>query len=84
MKIAKRAVAKEYATKAVKETETPQLHADLLERRKNLFELSSQALSDKLEDPSQLRKTRKEIARIMTTLRQREAAEVKKSPAATT
>jgi large subunit ribosomal protein L29 len=73
MKIAKRAVAKVYATKDHEKTETAQLQHDLLERRKHLFALRAQAVTEKLEDPSQLRKTRKEIARIMTTLRQREA-----------
>jgi large subunit ribosomal protein L29 len=64
----------------IREKETPQLHHDLIERRKHLFELRSQAVTEKLEDPSQLRKTRKEIARILTTLRQREVAPVKKGP----
>ncbi len=34
--------------------------------------LRTQAVTEKLEDPSQLGKTRKEIARIKTILRQRE------------
>ena len=58
-------------TKELREKETPQLHHDLLERRKHLFALRSQAVTEKLEDPSQLGKTRKEIARLMTTIRQR-------------
>jgi large subunit ribosomal protein L29 len=37
-----------------------------------MFDLRSQAVTEKLEDPSQLRKTRREIARIKTVLRQRE------------
>lgn len=56
----------------IREKETDQLHTDLLERRRHLFDLRSQAVTEKLEDPSLLRKTRKDIARILTTLHQRE------------
>lgn len=77
MKIARRVVAEKYATKDFVKTETEQLHHDLLERRKHLFALRSQAVTEKLEDPSQLRKTRKEIARLMTTIRQREVEKAK-------
>ena len=52
--------------------ETQHLHSELAEKMKHMFDLRSQAVTEKLEDPSQLRKTRKEIARIKTVLRQRE------------
>ena len=68
--------------KEIKDKETPQLHHDLLDRRKHLFTLRSQAVTEKLEDPSQLRKTRKEIARIMTVIRQRELEQKSQSAAA--
>ena len=45
-----------------------------------MFDLRTQAVTEKLEDPSQLRKTRREIAQIKTILRQREVAA--KQPAA--
>jgi large subunit ribosomal protein L29 len=46
---------------------------DLLkERQKHLFDLRSQAVTEKLEDPTQLGKTKREIALIKTVLRQRE------------
>ena len=48
------------------------LQREVIEKRKHLFDLRSQAVTEKLEDPSQLRKTRKEIARMQTILRQRE------------
>ena len=67
--------------KEIKEKETPQLKHDLLERRRHLFDLRSQATTEKLEDPSLLRKTRKDIARIMTTIRQRELEEKKNQAA---
>lgn len=58
--------------KAVREKENEQLTHELAERVRHLFDLRSQAVTEKLEDPSQLRKTRKEIARIKTVLRERE------------
>jgi large subunit ribosomal protein L29 len=59
-------------TKELQEKETGHLKHELLEQQKHLFELRSQAVTEKLEDPSQLKKTRKEIARMKTVLRQRE------------
>ena len=58
--------------KEFRERETSHLGAELAEKQKHLFDLRSQAVTEKLEDPSQLKKTRKEIARIKTVLRQRE------------
>ena len=34
--------------------------------RRHLFDLKSQAVTEKLEDPTQLRKTRRDIARLLT------------------
>ncbi len=59
-------------TKELREKETEALQHELVERQKHLFDLRSQAVTEKLEDPSQLGKTRKEIARMKTILRQRE------------
>jgi large subunit ribosomal protein L29 len=58
--------------KEIREKETEHLKHELGERRKHLFDLRSQAVTEKLEDPSQIRKTRKDIARMETILRQRE------------
>ena len=58
--------------KTIRESETGHLNQELLEKQKHLFDLRTQAVTEKLEDPSQLKKTRKEIARIKTILRQRE------------
>jgi len=58
--------------KEIREKETAHLTHELEEQRKHLFDLRSQAVTEKLEDPSQLRKTRKDIARMQTILRQRE------------
>jgi large subunit ribosomal protein L29 len=58
--------------KEFREKETQHLTSELADKQKHMFDLRSQAVTEKLEDPSQLRKTRKEIARIKTVLRQRE------------
>jgi large subunit ribosomal protein L29 len=58
--------------KAIREAETGHLKKELEEKQKHLFDLRTQAVTEKLEDPSQLKKTRKEIARVKTVLRQRE------------
>ena len=66
--------------KEIREKETDHLKHELEEKRKHLFDLRSQAVTEKLEDPSQLRKTRKDIARMQTILRQRDLESTKKEP----
>ena len=58
--------------KEILEKQGDQLDHELVEQQKHLFDLRSQAVTEKLEDPSQLRKTKKDIARIKTVIRQRE------------
>ena len=58
--------------KEILDRDTDQLRQELVEKQKHLFELRSQAVTEKLEDPSQLGKTKKDIARILTVMRQRE------------
>ena len=65
-------------SKEIREKETVQLGHELTERQKHLFDLRSQAVTEKLEDPSQLRKTKKDIARIKTVIRQREIEQASK------
>jgi len=57
--------------KEIRERETGHLNHELLEAQKRLFELRGQAVTEKLEDPSQLSKTRRAIARMKTILRER-------------
>lgn len=40
--------------------------------RRHLFDLRTQNVTEKIEDTSQFRKTRKDVARLMTELRRRE------------
>jgi large subunit ribosomal protein L29 len=64
-------------TKEFREKADDALQAELTEKQKHLFDLRSQAVTEKLEDPSQLGKARKEIARIKTILRQRQIEQAK-------
>lgn len=43
--------------------------------RRHLFDLKSQAVTEKLEDPTQLSKTRRDIARLLTEHRARQLAD---------
>jgi large subunit ribosomal protein L29 len=58
--------------KEMKEKESEALEHELKDKQKHMFDLRTQAVTEKLEDPTQLGKTRKDIARIKTVLRQRE------------
>jgi large subunit ribosomal protein L29 len=66
--------------KDIRQKDTEHLRQELGEQQKQLFTLRTQAVTEKLEDPSQLRKARKSIARIKTVMHQR-AMEKGKEPA---
>jgi large subunit ribosomal protein L29 len=66
--------------KELREKDEEALGHELTEKQKHLYDLRSQAVTEKLEDPSQLGKARKDIARIKTLIRQRKLAA--KTPAA--
>jgi large subunit ribosomal protein L29 len=61
--------------KELRDRKIEDLQRDVVEKRKHLFDLRSQAVTEKLEDPTQIGKTRREIARINTIIRERQAAE---------
>ncbi len=63
--------------KEMKEKETDVLSGELVSQTKHLFALRTQAVTEKLEDPTQIRKTRRDIARIKTILHQRQTESVK-------
>jgi large subunit ribosomal protein L29 len=65
----------------LKEKDNDVLQQELIAQTKHLFDLRSQAVTEKLEDPSQIGKTRKTIARIKTIIRQRELESAKKETA---
>ncbi len=57
-------------------TPTAELYAELDRVRRHLYDLRSQAVTEKLADPTQVGKTRRDIARILTVLRQRGETEI--------
>jgi len=61
--------------------ESGHLLHELAEQQRHLFDLRTQAITEKLEDPSQLGKTRRTIARMKTILKQREIEAGKQAPA---
>ena len=61
--------------KEVLEKDVEALKAELKEQLKHLFDLRTQSVTEKLEDPTQIGKTRRTIARIKTVLHQRATAE---------
>ncbi len=58
--------------KEVREHSTEELENLLEELRRKMFDLRSQAVTEKLEDPTLLRKTKSDIARILMVLRERD------------
>jgi large subunit ribosomal protein L29 len=68
--------------KEIREKDTGALNEELANLQKHLFDLRSQAVTEKLEDPSQIGKAKKDIARMKTVLRQRQLEEQKKAAAA--
>jgi large subunit ribosomal protein L29 len=65
--------------KEIREKEVGHIQHELGEKQKHLFDLRTQSVTEKLEDPSQLRKARREIAQLKTILRQREIATEKQA-----
>ncbi len=58
--------------KEIREHSDEQLKTELQAMRRRLFELRTQASTDKIQATSEMGKTRKDIARILTELNQRE------------
>ena len=58
-----------------------QLDLTLKEELKNLFHLRVQSATERLETPSEIKKAKKQIARIKTILRERELAAEKQAAA---
>jgi len=60
----------------LRELKTEELHTELDRLRRHSFDLRSQAVTEKLGDASQLTKTRRDIARILTLLGERGETDV--------
>ncbi len=61
--------------KELREWNDEELRSELERLRRHLFDLRAQAVTEKLEDPSTLTKTRRDIARILTVQKQRQMAQ---------
>ena len=55
----------------IRQLKDDELHNELARLRRSLFVLRAQAVTEKLEAPSMLTKHRRDIARILTIMRQR-------------
>lgn len=55
----------------IREMKLEELHSELDRLRRHLFDLRSQAVTEKLQDPSMLTKTKRDIARLFTVLKER-------------
>ena len=58
----------------VQQLNDDELKVELDRLRRHLFDLRSQAVTEKLENPAMIIKARKDVARILTVQRQRELA----------
>jgi large subunit ribosomal protein L29 len=56
---------------ALRAMKTDELHSELERLRRHLFDLRAQAVTEKLEQPTQLGATRRSVARILTVLCER-------------
>jgi large subunit ribosomal protein L29 len=58
-------------SEAIRAMKVDELHAELERLRRHLFDLRAQAVTEKLEDPTQLGKARRDIARLLTVMKER-------------
>ena len=58
-----------------------ELQNELERLRRELFDLRAQAVTEKLADPTQISKTKRTIARILTILRERNVTDVEQQQA---
>ena len=64
--------------KELRDKSDENLQREVIEKRKHLFDLRSQAVTEKLEDPTQIGKTKRELARLHTIIKERQSAASKK------
>jgi large subunit ribosomal protein L29 len=63
----------------VRKLSDEEISVELNRLRRHLYDLRSQSVTEKLEDPTQLGKTKRDIARLMTETRAREMANTAKA-----
>ena len=65
--------------KEIRQLSDEELGMELERVRRRLFDVRTQAVTEKLEDPSMLTKARKDIAMILTVIRERQLSAEAKS-----
>ncbi len=55
----------------IRDLKTEELHSELDRLRRYVFDLRSQAVTEKLQDPSLLTRAKRDVARVFTVLRER-------------
>ena len=55
----------------IRQMKLAELHSELDRLRRHLFDLRSQSVTEKLEDPSLLTKAKRDVARILTVLNEK-------------
>ena len=55
----------------IRDMKTEELHSELDRLRRRLFDLRSQAVTEKLQDPTLKTKAKRDVARVFTVLRER-------------
>lgn len=58
----------------IRQLSDEELRSELERLRRHVFDLHSQAVTEKLEDPTLITKAKRDIARLLTVARQRELA----------
>ena len=61
----------------VRKLSNDEIVIELERQRRHMFDLRSQAVTEKLADPTQLTNARRDVARMLTIMRQRELEETK-------
>jgi large subunit ribosomal protein L29 len=61
----------------IRELTDEELASELDRLRRHLFDLRSQSVTEKLADPSMITKARRDIARILTVIKQRQMSKAK-------
>ena len=62
--------------KKIREMSEAELNAELSKMKKDLFNLRFQHVTGQLENPVQMRETKRDIARVKTIIREKELAKV--------
>jgi len=64
--------------KDIRNLSDEELTTELERLRRHLFDVRTQSVTEKLEDPTQIGKTKRDIARILTVQKQRQLAQAQR------